>query len=131
MQFKYRAFDKRDNKMHEVFGLTALPSVCYVENSTFDPVYERVTDEIIIMRGTGQPDGNGKEIFEGDLLTGAAYHGEMFYVEWTGNHFGVGFSISCMDGAVVDFEVEDEDSWKCLTVIGNLYENPELKPEFL
>lgn len=143
MQFKYRAFDKRDNKMHEVFGLTALPSVCYEENSTLSPVYERVTDDIIIMRSTGLKDDNGLEVYEGDVLKG----GRVVKIGLTEAFFGNGVSASDSDGYSEDYNIEywicgvyftdtnfswdnafpsHDSDFSNMIVVGNIYQNPEL-----
>lgn len=123
-EIKFRAWDKRDSKMHEVFGLTNI-SVCYKENAKM-PAYEVLSDEIQIMQYTGLLDKNGKEIYEGDivqLFIGKHTHEKPIEVKWKQEigscgccfeeFFGNGFVIT--GGNCCEYEI-----------IGNIYENPEL-----
>ena len=85
-------------------------------------------DEIELMQSTGLKDKNGKEIFEGDIMTNGQNvmcmkrHNTLgFYVEEKGE---VEF---IADSAVLeDFEEDAKEIADRLEIIGNIYENPEL-----
>ena len=79
-----------------------------------------------IMQFTGLHDKNGKEIYEGDLIKNK--YGRICEVVWM-EHFG------CWDAHVREFGFKREgghlgfqnNEWsRCVIVIGNIYENPEL-----
>ena len=85
-------------------------------------------EEIELMQSTGLKDKNGKEIFEGDIITNGQNvmcmkrHNTLgFYVEEKGE---VEF---IADSAVLeDFEEDAKEIADRLEIIGNIYENPEL-----
>lgn len=85
-------------------------------------------DEIELMQSTGLKDKNGKEIFEGDVLTNGMdivdvrNHETLgFYTLVNGREvfFGHGTSIE-------EFEENIEGFTEIAEVLGNVYENPEL-----
>ena len=85
-------------------------------------------DEIELMQSTGLKDKNGKEIFEGDIITNGQNvmymkrHNTLgFYVEEKGE---VEFIAGC--AVLEDFEEDAKEIADTLEIIGNIYENPEL-----
>lgn len=86
-------------------------------------------DEIDLMQSTGLFDKNGKEIFDGDILTDGHTTGDIR------NHPTLGFYtvdesskedyLSDTVG-IEDFEEAKEFMRNSIEVIGNIYENPEL-----
>lgn len=85
-------------------------------------------DEIELMQSTGLKDKNGKEIFEGDIITNGIdivdvrNHETLgFYTFVNGREvfFGHGTSIE-------EFEKDIEGFTEITEVLGNIYENPEL-----
>ena len=85
-------------------------------------------DEIELMQSTGLKDKNGKEIFEGDIITNGMdivdvrNHETLgFYTLVNGREvfFGHGMSIE-------EFEEDIEGFSEIAEIIGNIYENKEL-----
>lgn len=86
-------------------------------------------DEITLMQSTGLFDRNGKEIFEGDIITDGHALGVLR------NHQTLGFYMVDEKGKenflsdTVDtegFEEAKEFMENSIRIIGNVYENPEL-----
>ena len=87
-----------------------------------------VNNDIHLMQSTGLKDKNGKEIFEGDIITNGMdvvdvrNHETLgFYTLVNGREvfFGHGTSIE-------EFEEDIEGFTEIAEIIGNIYENPEL-----
>lgn len=87
-----------------------------------------VNNDIHLMQSTGLKDKNGKEIFEGDIITNGIdivdvrNHETLgFYTLVNGREmfFGHGTSIE-------EFEEDVEGFTEIAEIIGNIYENPEL-----
>ena len=85
-------------------------------------------DDIELMQSTGLKDKNGKEIFEGDIITNGISIVDVkshptlgFYTVVNGveSFFGSNTSIK-------DFENDVEEFSSVIEIIGNIYENPEL-----
>lgn len=86
-------------------------------------------DEIELMQSTGLKDKNGKEIFEGDILTDGHTLGVLR------NHQTLGFYMVDEKGKenflsdtvdIEGFEEAKEFMKNSIETIGNIYENPEL-----
>ena len=107
-EIKFRAWDKENKKMWQ-FGLFDLDDhYVYGEG-------ECMPDDVEIMQYTGLKDKNGKEIYEGDVLSGKTLVGfeDGMFVP----HYNMGR----------EERLEDIEGWnKTREIIGNIYENPEL-----
>lgn len=117
---KFRAWDKKDKAIRDVTHIIYMyESVVLNVERTF---YERTFCEIELMQLTGLKDKNGTEIYEGDIVRynrGVSYSVEKFP-----------YSVKYIEGAFV-FEhgfIQHNlfKNVKYVTVIGNIYENPEL-----
>lgn len=86
-----------------------------------------VNNDINLMQSTGLKDKNGKEIFEGDILTNGIdvmsikRHDTLgFYIDFKGK---IDF---IADGAdLEEFEEDAKEIADIIEIIGNIYENPE------
>ena len=86
-----------------------------------------VNNDIHLMQSTGLKDKNGKEIFEGDIVQfeDCYIETEFLYVntgivEWSQGSFTITNRESVRMEDLLDGEFLD------VTIIGNIYENPEL-----
>lgn len=86
-------------------------------------------EDAIIMQSTGLRDKNGKEIFEGDIVTDGEFARIVQY------HQSLGFYMFDEEGnerffsdsaTLEDFEEYAKIVSEILEIIGNVYENPEL-----
>lgn len=121
-EIKFRAWDNNTEKMHEVdeldlWGRDSLPSRTYFKGIDVGIPYE----DIELMQYTGLKDKSGKEIYEGDILRSDALgddgEGVVSLVIFEKGCFVYGEGDGC---PIKDYVYMD-------TVIGNIYENPELK----
>lgn len=123
---KFRAWLKNDKEMIEADEI-------HWDRGELDFIGDAITfmrkaDEIELMQSTGLFDKNGKEIFEGDVIS--TYTDNLvikrdnllgFYVELDEkrNYFAETVDIEYLDLFAKDFGVAVE-------VVSNIYENPEL-----
>ena len=127
---RYRAWDSVEKKFVEHFFITENGLICNMEKPTSDRklIIPIEKSELNLMQSTGLFDKNGKEIFEGDVIS--TYTDNLvikrdnllgFYVEVDEkrNHFAETVDIEYLDLFAKDFGVAVE-------VLGNIYENPEL-----
>lgn len=125
---KYRVWDKELQTMLDVSLIDFKKGVLVGEHWKFGETNFMSFDEIELMQSTGLFDRNGKEIFEGDIITNGKdvmcmkLHNTLgFYVEQKGK---VEF---IADSAVLEeFEEDAKEIADILEIIGNIYENPEL-----
>jgi hypothetical protein len=90
-----------------------------VDNKVIRPL-----SELVLMQSTGRVDRNGKEIFEGDIVSrkypnGCFKSGDIWWNEsaarfYVNSDYGLEWDICCSGE---------------LMVVGNIYENPELLKE--
>lgn len=89
---------------------------------------KRNGEDVILMQSTGLKDKNGKEIFEGDIITNGQNvmcmkkHNTLgFYIE---EKEKVEFIADCAD--LEEFEADAKEVADNIEIIGNIYKNPEL-----
>lgn len=129
----FRAWDKsRERMITEIKKLQWWPTGLYV-NSGMGSVEGNVPDEntvgagymrMVLMQFTGLLDKNGKEIYEGDLLS---YFGgsQVVAVEWN-KDLGAWCAMLQTAGGETRPGLEIIGNHPTSEVIGNIHENPEL-----
>lgn len=127
MILKFRAWNKATKEMHEADDIVSLnfeeKQIC-VQTIFFGQLSYYDFDDIVSMQSTGLKDKNGKEIFEGDILSdeGSELEDEWVYVSVInkdGMYYCLENEIHGVSGALIDFV-------PYYSVVGNIYENPEL-----
>jgi hypothetical protein len=74
-----------------------------------------------IQQWTGLQDKNGKDIYEGDLVT--VYDKKIYEVKWGKAYNGFQYNLYDKDDDLDDYYGGIGDN-RCLKVIGNIFENP-------
>ena len=120
---KFRAFSNETKKMMDwdfiksVNNLTKLISLNHVDVSEF----------------IGLHDKNGKEIYEGDILSYKFWHKEgIGSVVFQDGAFGISTYIIHVElytfNPFCSYDEPEKDCYPFIEVVGNIYENPELIP---
>jgi uncharacterized phage protein (TIGR01671 family) len=122
---EFRAWDKEFKKFVEILGIywisPDMPMTCHVKvwhhSSYSETMHRDVGQYIELQQFTGLIDKNGKNIFEGDILSIANI--DNAYVKFINDGFKLTIDKveSCLDLFFLS---------KVCFVIGNIYENPEL-----
>ena len=129
---RFRAWNKAAKAMYEVDDIMSIDfgksEIC-VKTLFFGKFSYYDLDDIVFMQSTGLTDKNGKEIFEGDVVTDGHTTGDIK------NHPTLGFYMVddngierwfSDDATIEDFEEDVETAHRILEIVGNIYTNPEL-----
>lgn len=126
---KYRMWNEIISRLHSVDGLYFDREVVQYKDEVGVSRFIKFKNTIL-MQSTGLYDENGKEIFEGDIVQFEDYYieSDLPYinrgiVEWSQGQFTITNRASVEMEDLLDGEFLD------LTIIGNIYENPELLQE--
>lgn len=126
---KYRMWNEIISRLHSVDGLYFDREVAQYKDEVGVSRFIKFKNTIL-MQSTGLYDENGKEIFEGDIVQFEDYYieSDLPYinrgiVEWSQGQFTI------TNRASVEMEDLLEGEFLDLTIIGNIYENPELLQE--
>lgn len=125
---RFRAWDKEFKEMVQVDALVFDEQLIKATYKNGNVVKEDLKN-YVLMQSTGLKDKNGKEIFEGDILTTGKRTGVVK------NHRTLGFYINDARGDnwwfgsdvdLAEFEDFTRDVARKIGILGNIYTNPEL-----
>ena len=120
-EIKFRAWDKIEKRMYydvqDTYDFRCNGKGCLEES--FGDVLKN--DKYIVLQYVGMEDINGREIYEGDIVT---LKGEVFEIKYKDyKYIADGFYDSSQD---VPDDFFSEYAYSFFEIVGNIYENPEL-----
>jgi uncharacterized phage protein (TIGR01671 family) len=140
-QIKFRAWDKRKKVMSATFSIFDIFTTQTIKDSCVSTVTHfpygieaKKNDDIVLMQYTGLKDKNGKEIYEGDIvsLNGVIGYGQPIKE----NHAVIcdngspkinnGYEYVFLEEFVFVGNSKHEEFHNDTEIIGNVWENPEL-----
>jgi len=128
MKPKFRAWLKKEQKMdNEIDHISWLEDELYCIGDGI--TYMVLAEDLVLMQSTGLKDKNGKEIFEGDIITTNAYacivgFGEYTYFEDEDTQTtAIGFYLSFLNVTPATYAPFEKFYWDNCEVIGNIHEN--------
>ena len=127
-EIKFRAWNNKHKEMYYSHSAKKEKITEYQKMEIFFKVLEEYKQEFENPdQYTGLKDRNGKEIYEGDLISIVMRGGELSKPEIV--QAEMGFNCGCCNN-VYGWEMPDDFSQKGerVLVVGNIYENPELVP---
>ena len=125
---KYRAWDKEFKEMVQVDALVFEEQIIKATYKNGNVVKEDLKN-YILMQSTGLTDKNGKEIFEGDVVTDGYTTGDIKHHTTYGFYMvdDKGIERWFSDGnCIEDFEKDAKTASEILEIIGNIWEDGEL-----
>lgn len=125
--YKFRAWHKVKNYMYKNIAIGLNGKILYSRGMPKKRgedwyVSEECDENIIVMEFIGLRDDKNMDVWEGDILKVGA-QGNLALVYW--NTEGAKFELKFLDNKkTIDFA--DKRSLRSITVIGNIFENPEI-----
>jgi uncharacterized phage protein (TIGR01671 family) len=120
-EIKFRAWDK---ERKQIFPVSLMDfSQWWVDcglNGERNSFRNEETDRHILMQYTGLKDRNGKEIYEGDILSNGSH------IDWIVKYRDAAFQVEHVGQITNDSWHLERGMAESREVIGNIYENPEL-----
>ena len=118
---KFRAYHHELGRMMSIsdmwFNVDSLGEIGL--NDTIMNDYITVSpDEIELMQSTGLKDKNGQEIFEGDIVSIDTDEFDLLFVKYEAGIYWLMDDEECVEHL--------SDYYKYVSIVGNIYENPEL-----
>lgn len=132
-EIKFRAWDNVKNRIYFIgeeddigFNITSSGFIGFDLNEEYDSPFQKL-EHLKYMQFTGLKDKNGKEIYEGDVLSVnlknfAESEGPHKYIV---DNFTYDLAYLSQINQFIE-EMGSEDLEDFIEVIGNIYENPEL-----
>ena len=115
---KFRAWDKELQTMLDVSLIDLKKGVLVGEHWEFGETNFMSFDEIELMQSTGLFDKNNKEIFEGDVVSIDTDEFDLLFVKYESGIYWLMDDEECVEYL--------SDYYKYVSIVGNIYENPEL-----
>lgn len=135
-EIKFRAYSSNNHKMYPVSNIEwDIDGHIWVTADDGKNGIELIDEEAHLMQYTGLHDKNGREIYEGDIVSfGSVWNNsdnedidEEFHigvVEYD-PHYAV-YNVNCEESGERRFLFTDVVNYDGFGVIGNIFENPEL-----
>ena len=114
---KFRAWDKVLKEMVQVNALVLDEQVVKVTYKNGNVAKDDMK-EYELMQSTGLKDKNGKEIFEGDIVSIDTDEFDLLFVKYESGIYWLMDDEECVEHL--------SDYYKYVSIVGNIYENPEL-----
>lgn len=128
-QIKFRAWDKRNNKMCDVYELKFMQEKIRLE---IDNIFIHISN-VEIMQKLSLIDFDGNHIYEGDILEKVVFDGQEYVLESVVVWDCDGFCLKTTQhhdqskiGGMYSLPYKHKRQIDMPKVIGNIYENPEL-----
>lgn len=126
---RFRAWDKIHKTMYEVDDIMSIDfgksEIC-VKTLLFEQTSRYDFDDIVLIQSTGLTDKNGKEIFEGDILSIETDEENVkVEVSWDDKHALFIFESKKYNEKEALGELFEDNSYP-FKIIGNVWEDPEL-----
>lgn len=126
---RYRAWNKATKVMYEVDDIMSIDfgkSEISVKTLFFERTNYYKFDDIVLMQSTGLTDKNGKEIFEGDILSIETDEENVkVEVSWDSKHALFVFESKKYNEKEALGELFEDNSYP-FKIIGNVWEDPGL-----
>lgn len=126
---RYRAWDRIHKTMYEVDDIVSIDfgkSEISVKTLFFEQTNRYDFDDIVLMQSTGLRDKNGKEIFEGDIVSIETDEENVkVEVSWDSKHALFVFESKKYNEKEALGELFEDNSYP-FKIIGNVWKDPEL-----